>query len=165
MLTFYRGTYSEAVIEIHSSEELGVLDTGYIESAHGLDGSISVRNVATGDRTDLLMAEINDGPPAHDFFRGYLNLTGLPNGQYALDFKVRDLFGNVTVVGQVDDPAGAAAHQDLDLWILSKGTAKMLVRLPPRERAIMGHARGSIQARVAAPQVTARVLSRRLEVR
>lgn len=117
MITFFRGQYAEAVLEIHSSEELGLINTGFLEDAYGTDGQISVRNMDTGIRYPLLMAEVSDGGPPHDYFRGYLPLASVPNGPYALDFRVQDPRGNVTIVGALETGGTADRYQSIEFAI------------------------------------------------
>lgn len=120
MFKFFRGTYAQMFIEIRSNEQLGVLDTGYVEDYNGVDGQLSLYHVESGVRYAIPMTSIVEETPdvPNDFFRGALDLSVLPNGIYRLQGRVRDVVGNYSVINAFADSSGSERIINLDLNIL-----------------------------------------------
>lgn len=102
----YRGTGSEVVVELRSDEELGLLDTGYLQDYYGTDGQISLHHLETGTRYALLMAEQPQVTPdvPKDAFIGVMDMTTLPDGEYQVEGLVRDVRGVPTVLSAHSNP-------------------------------------------------------------
>jgi hypothetical protein len=106
---FSRSIFTELWITLSSNEQLGVLDSDYIEDYYEVDGQVSFYNVDTGTRVPILMNELTPDPTpsvAHDVFTGYITLSSIPNGVYQVQGRVRDILGNYTILSAVDTPLG-----------------------------------------------------------
>ncbi len=104
MTTFYRGGFQELWLTLSSDEALGLLDTGYLQDWSGQDGSVSLLHLHTGQRFPVPMAPAPPDSAAN--FRGWVALEGLPSGSYAIQGRVRDLVGNITILGAFHAPDG-----------------------------------------------------------
>ncbi len=106
-MQFNKLHYNEIWITLSSNEELGILDSDYLEDYFGADGQITLINESTLVRTPLLMNEITGGGPfPHDVFTGYVPSDDLPVGFYHVEARVRDVIGNYSIIGEVSDPIG-----------------------------------------------------------
>ncbi len=105
---FYRGIFSEIWITLASNETLGILDSDYIEDYFGVDGRVSLYHPASGQRWPILMQEVLDATPEmdHDVFQGWIGLDELPDGDFSIQGRVKDIYDNYTVMGSVDEPRG-----------------------------------------------------------
>lgn len=99
-MIFVRGNHSEIGIKLTSNEELGVLDTAYIEDFFGTDGQVSLFHQNSSQRFDVLMTTVPDDTPgvANDVLLGFYPLNLLPDGNYEIQGFVRDTAGNYTVL-------------------------------------------------------------------
>jgi hypothetical protein len=111
MLVFYRSTFTELWITIQSNEPLAPLDSGYVEDYFGVDGQLTLYNVDTNSRTPVLMSEDTGETPSipHDVFTGMVDLTLVPNGNYRVEGRVRDVIGNYRILSEVQTPFGGEA--------------------------------------------------------
>jgi len=92
---------------IDSDEELGVLDTGYLEDYYGVDGHLTLVHVDTAAEFDIVMAEVAGGGPfAHDHFEGTRDATVMPLGIYEIRGQVRDTLGHYTIINSIETPSG-----------------------------------------------------------
>jgi hypothetical protein len=96
-MIFYRGSYQEIWITLESNESLGILDTQHLEDYYGVDGQVSLKNVTTGVRYPVLMNPQSAIIPNTSFV-GVYNLNSIPDGDYTLEGRVRDIVGNYTVL-------------------------------------------------------------------
>lgn len=129
MITFYRGRYSDLVIGIRSSEELGIIDTGYIEDYYGSDGFVSAFHLLSGVRYTIPVSEVPGETPAvpHDFFRGTIGLSNIPDGEYELQYRLKDIDGNWIMSGRVQTPNGLEKVVTLRFYIQSGFTTLHVV--------------------------------------
>ncbi len=98
-MIFKKADFTEIWFKLESNEELGVLDTGYIEDYYGVNGQLTLENISTNTEYIILMNESVDS--VHKtIFIGYLDLRSLPNGDYILKGRVRDVIGNYTVLSR-----------------------------------------------------------------
>lgn len=131
-VVFPRGTFTSMVLTIKSNEELGILDSGYVEDYFGVDGFMTVRRVSDGFRDSIPMVPVPEETPAinNDVFRGTLDLTTMPNGFYELEGRVRDIMGNYTIFGAVQTPIGGENVTTLTLEIIDGFAARYVHNLP-----------------------------------
>lgn len=108
MATFYRRTFEEFWLTLKSNEVLGLLDGNYLEDYFGVDGQVSLLHVNSGIRFPVQMLEVFSDTPnvAHDSFKGFRNLSDLPDGEYEVQARVKDTLGNYTIIGAVAAPFG-----------------------------------------------------------
>jgi hypothetical protein len=102
-MIFWREEFAEIELVLSSLEPLGVLDTIYLEDAFGLDGYISLHHVSSGVNVSVPMSPIGTG---NVNFRGFVLLSSLQNGVYQIRGRVRDEWGNHTILSAVNNPAG-----------------------------------------------------------
>ena len=107
-MIFYRSDHTTLFIQLDSDEPLGILDTDYVEDYNGVDGQLSVYNVTTTTRTAMVMVSQPAQTPGvdNDVFLGQLPLASLPNGDYEIQGRVRDLIGNHTILTRFNSPIG-----------------------------------------------------------
>lgn len=128
MSNFYRGNYTNVIIVVRSNEELAILDSDYIEDYNGVDGQVSLYHIATDSRYPVPVVGIPSMTPTvpNDYFRGTYPLASLPNGDYQLQFRVRDIGGNYVISGAVSAPIGTESISTLTMTILP-GTGMIYV--------------------------------------
>lgn len=133
MAIFYRHHYTTLWLNISSNEQLGVLDTGYIEDYNGVDGHITLFNVGTSIAYDVVMVEVPAETPGipNDYLRGGIALAGLPDGLYQVRCRVRDVVGNYTIIGSVSSPNGTEQVLALDLTIATGSPNIAVVQTGP----------------------------------
>ncbi len=105
---FPRGNFTDMLLTIKSSEELGILDSGFVEDFDGVDGFMTLRRLSDGLRVSYPAIAVPGETPgiANDVFRITVPLAPIVNGLYELDGRVRDLVGNHTIFGTFASPAG-----------------------------------------------------------
>ncbi len=120
MPNFYRAAYHDLVITLSSDKMLGFLTTGYLQNYSGLDGYITLRDQA-GVAHDMPMAEValSAEPAPHEVFTGSLPLSTLPDGQYSVQCRVKDIVGNYTIVGAVASPIGTETVEVITFAIIN----------------------------------------------
>ncbi len=128
MPNFYRGNYNNVVLVIRSNEELAILDSDYIEDYNGVDGQVSLYHVSTGVRYPVPVTGVPSMTPLtpNDYFRGTYPLAGIPNGEYQVQFRVRDIGGNYVISGGFFSPIGTEKVSTLTMTILP-GTGMIYV--------------------------------------
>ncbi len=121
MIAFYRSSFTAMFLRLTSNEELGILDSDYLEDYFGNDGQISLYHVATDTRYPVVMTELPAETPAidHDVFQGMITLTSIPDGLYQLQCRVRDTGGNYRIIGAVQSPIGGEDVSTIELDIRS----------------------------------------------
>jgi len=98
-------TWLDLVID--SDEELGVLDTLYLEDYYGIDGHLTLYLQGGGQEFDIVMSEVAGGGPFdHDHFEGTRDATVMPLGTYEVRGRVRDVAGNYTILTAFQNPIG-----------------------------------------------------------
>lgn len=166
MTVFYRQNFSQLWIKLQSNEALGVLDSDYLEDYFGVDGQVSLLHVPTGQRFAVLMVEVPQETPAvpHDVFQGYRFLSALPDGEYQVQCRVRDVLGNYTVVGDVASPRGDERRIALSFEV-RPGAPRGIggVRHMARGFAPAHHARGALRVAERAWRVRVAERARGLE--
>lgn len=107
-VVFPRGSFTNMQLRIKSSEELGILDSGYVEDYDGVDGYVTLRRVSNDDRTSYPAIALPGETPGidNDVFQITVPLSSVLNEQYVLEGRVRDLIGNYTIFGAVATPIG-----------------------------------------------------------
>lgn len=101
----YKRNYIDLVID--SDEELGILDTTYLEDYTGIDGQLTLYHVSSDWAYDILMAEVaGGGPYDHDHFEGSRSASAMPLGAYEIRGRVRDIAGNYTILSAFQTPLG-----------------------------------------------------------
>ena len=108
MQTIYREDHTQLWLTIQSSEQLGVLDTGYIENYFGVDGRLSLYHRATGNRYSVTVAPVDSKTPGvtNDVFRGFIAMNSIPNGVFEVQGRVRDEYGHRIIIGSLAEPDG-----------------------------------------------------------
>lgn len=108
MSTIYRGQFSTLWITLQSNEQLGILDSGYLEDYYGNDGQVTLHHVDTGTDYPVLMTEVVATTPEipHDVFRGQVDMASLPDGDYQVRGRCCDIVGNYSILSSVETPAG-----------------------------------------------------------
>ena len=98
---FPRANYTNMLLTIKSSEELGVLDSSYVEDYDGLDGYMTLRRLSDSLRLSYPAVAVPDETPQipNDVWRITVPLSTTINGFYELEGRVRDIIGNHTIFG------------------------------------------------------------------
>src|ERR1051326_2911980 len=119
MLIFNRQQYSQLWITLRSDESLSVLDTGYMEDYFGVDGQLTLRSMEDDTRTPFMMNENTSITPSvpHDAFEGYVDLTGLPDGTYRVEGRVRDTLGHYRILSEVQSSLGTESISLFEILI------------------------------------------------
>ncbi|MEZ0137380.1 MAG: hypothetical protein AB9Q17_02395 [Candidatus Reddybacter sp.] len=119
MPTVYRGGKTTLWLTLQSSEELGILDTDYIEDYFGNDGQVSLYHISTTTHYAMTMiAQPGETPSVdNDVFKGSYLFSLLPDGDYEIRGRVRDVVGNHTILSAFQTPAGGEGVQALGLTI------------------------------------------------
>jgi hypothetical protein len=132
---------------IQSDEELGILDTSYVEDYYGVDGQLTLHHVSTGQEFDILMSEIPGGGPApHDYFKGTISVANMPLGLYEIRGRVRDVLGHYTILTSFSSPMGGERVIDLSFIL----TESLCVTISASVSALSASARGEALAASAA---------------
>jgi len=129
MTTFFRGTFQELWLTLSSNEPLGILDTDYLEDWFGQDGRVSLLRLPAGQRFQVPMALAPSDSRVN--FKGWIGLSGLPNGTYSIQGRVRDLLGNVTILGGFHASSGLERILHLDFEIADAPVVSPVVHLGP----------------------------------
>jgi len=129
MTTFFRGTFQELWLTLSSDEPLGILDTSYLEDWSGQDGRVSLLHLPTGQRFPVPMAPAPSDSRVN--FKGWISLSGMPNGAYGIQGRVRDLLGNTTVLGDYHAPDSSERVLRLDFDLADASVVTPVVRLGP----------------------------------
>lgn len=132
-LQFNRTGYTELWLTLSSNEQLGILDSLYLEDYNGVDGQVSLLHVGTNTRYAVLMGGVPAATPAvpNDVFEGFMTLTGKPDGLYAVQGRCRDVLGNYTILGAVATPLGGERLMALEIDVLSESAVRFTRTLGP----------------------------------
>ena len=119
MPTIYRGGMTTLWLTLQSNEQLGILDTVYIEDYFGNDGQVSLYHISTDTHYPVVMVAQPDQTPGvdNDVFTGSYLFSLLPDGDYQIRGRVRDVVGNYTILSAFQNPAGGEGVQALGLTI------------------------------------------------
>lgn len=113
-------TFLDVIID--SDEELGILDTGYIEDFYGVDDFLTLKHVDTGEEFSIIMANVdNGGPVPNDHLEGTRDATVMPLGDYEIRGRVVDVVGNVTILTTFQNPIGGEDIQSVLFTLTSDG--------------------------------------------
>lgn len=93
-MIFNRLQFSDLWITLDSNEILGQLDTHHVEDYYGVDGQLILVNSDTNVEYPILMNTANGDTS----LVGSIDLSTIPNGDYVVKGRVRDLVGNYTVL-------------------------------------------------------------------
>lgn len=118
-VVFPRDNYTNMLLTIKSSEELGILDTEYIQDYDSIDGFFTLKRLSDGVRTSYPAVAVPDETPSvdNDVWRITVPLATITNGFYELEGRVRDLIGNHTIFGAVASPIGGERVTTLTLEV------------------------------------------------
>ena len=107
-MIIYRGAFATLWITLQSNEQLGILDTDYLEDYAGADGQVTVHHIEGATDYPVLMINQPGQTPGtpNDVFTGQLVLATLPDGNYEIRGRCRDLAGNYTILNSVATPIG-----------------------------------------------------------
>jgi hypothetical protein len=132
MPTFPRSHFTELQITLTSNEVLGILSSDYLEDYFGVDNQITLRH-ESGTRYSVLMNEVISETPSipHDVFTGYASLSVLPDGDYFIEGRVRDIAGNYTILGAVDSPIGNERLIVLSFTVTGGADSNVVVLIGP----------------------------------
>lgn len=119
-VVFPRGNYTNMLLTIKSSEELGVLDSGYVEDYDGVDGFMTLRRLSDSLRVSYPAVAVPDETPQipNDVWRISIPLASINNEFYELEGRVRDIVGNYTIFGAVANPIGGEEITTLTLEVV-----------------------------------------------
>lgn len=119
-IVFPRGVFSDMLLTIKSSEELGVLDSAYVEDYDGVDGYMTLKRLSDSLRVSYPAIAVPDETPQipNDVWRITIPLSSIDNGFYELEGRVRDLVGNYTIFGAVANPIGGERTTTLTLEVV-----------------------------------------------
>jgi len=119
MPTIYRGGMTTLWLTLQSNEQLGILDTDYIEDYYGNDGQVSLYHINTDTHYPVVMVAQPAQTPGvdNDVFTGSYLFSLLPDGDYEIRGRVRDVVGNYTILSAFQTPAGGEGVQALGLTI------------------------------------------------
>lgn len=112
-MTIHRGSLTTLWFTLQSSEQLGILDSAYVEDYFGNDGQVSLYHIATNAYYPVVMVEQPAETPVipHDVFKGSYALALLPDGDYQIRGRVKDVAGNYTILSVVQTPIGGETVQ------------------------------------------------------
>lgn len=119
-IVFPRGSFTNMLLTIKSSEELGILDTAFVEDFDGVDGFMTLKRLSDDQRVSYAAVAVVDETPGidNDVWRITVPLVSVVNGLYELEGRVRDLVGNHTIFGSVATPLGGEDITTLTLEIV-----------------------------------------------
>lgn len=119
-IVFPRGVFTNMLLTIKSSEELGVLDSGYVEDYDGVDGYMTLKRLSDSLRVSYPAVAVPDETPQipNDVWRISIPLASIDNGFYELEGRVRDIVGNHTIFGAVANPIGDERVTTLTLEVV-----------------------------------------------
>jgi hypothetical protein len=128
-IAFYRNNFSLLWIDIRSNEQLGILDTAFIEDYNGVDGAVTLVRLSDDYAYSVPMSAVPGQTPEtpDDYFRGSIALNTLPDGIYEVRGRVKDLAGNYSVMGSVASPLGTERIFDMQIRIISGSGSKRVV--------------------------------------
>ena len=111
MSTLYRDNFTTLWVELWADEQLGLLDSDYIEDFDGVDGAVTLHHVDTATDYQVAMLPYPGETPGtdNDVFKGTLPLSSLPDGLFEVRGRARDAVENETVMGEIagGTPPGA----------------------------------------------------------
>jgi hypothetical protein len=124
MKIFHRQQFTRLWITLQSNEELGVLDSGFLEDYFGVNEQLTLHKMSDDTRTPILMNSVvglDDPTPMlpNDVFTGFVELSDLENGTYFIEGCVRDVVGNYTVLTASQNRAPDLPTTTLELRITS----------------------------------------------
>jgi hypothetical protein len=131
MSTVYRGAFATLWITLQANESLGILDSDYLEDYFGNDSQVSLYHVATDAYYPVLMLDQPLTTPLipYDVFKGQIAMASLPDGDYQVRGRCRDVGGNYTILSAVQTPLGG--EQVLALGFdVQPGAGLLLLSLP-----------------------------------
>ena len=133
MATIYRGGMTTLWLTLQSNEALGILDSAYIEDYFGADGQVSLYHIATATHYPVVMVAQADQTPGidNDVFKGSYLFSLLPNGDYEIRGRVRDVVGNYTILSALQNPSGGEGVQALALTIDAGFASMSLLAMGP----------------------------------
>ena len=119
-IVFPRGSFSNLLLSIRSNEELGILDSDYIEDYYGTDGYITLKRLYDGNRVSYPVVALPAETPAidNDVFQATISLASLENTVYEVEGRVKDLTVNYTIFGSVQNPIGGEDITTLTIEIV-----------------------------------------------
>lgn len=129
MTTFFRGAFQELWITLSSDEPLGFLDTAYLQDWSGQDGRVSLLHLPTGQRFPVPMAPAPADSRLN--FKGWIGLESLPSGAFAIQGRVRDLLGNLTILGAYVAPEGSERILSLEFNLIDGARATPVLQIGP----------------------------------
>ena len=108
MSIIYRSEFSTLWITLQSNEQLGLLDSDYLEDFFGTQGHITLHHIEGDTDYPVFMIEQVWQTPTipHDVFKGQTALSNLPDGNYEIRARCRDVGGNYTILSSVQNPVG-----------------------------------------------------------
>jgi len=119
-IAFARGNFTSAQISIKASEELGLLDTDYVEDYDGVDGYMTLRRLSDDLRVSFPAVAVPAETPDvdNDVWRITVPLASVNNEPYELEGRVRDIIGNYTIFGSVATPIGGEDIESLSIQFI-----------------------------------------------
>lgn len=119
-IVFPRGNFTNLLLSVRSNEELGILDSDYIEDYDGTDGYITLKRLYDGNRVSYPAVALPAETPAidNDVFQATISLSSLENTVYEVEGRVRDVIGNYTIFGSVANPIGGENITTLTVEII-----------------------------------------------
>lgn len=127
---FYRQLYQQLAVTLTSNEVLGVLDSGFLEDYFGTDGQVTLHHLPSDQRFALLMGESPNEAAPHEVFVGQDDLSLLPDGEYRIEGRVRDVVGNYTILSAFAAPRGDEQTLTLAFSIIERVASGILIVLP-----------------------------------
>ncbi len=101
MTIFNRNGFATLVVSLQSDEGLGILDTDYIEDYNGVDAQVTVYHISSATSWPVVMSLVPT-----NLLKGQIALAGLPDGDYDVRGRVKDTFGNYSVITAFAAPNG-----------------------------------------------------------
>ncbi len=102
MTIFNRNGFASLVIGLQSDEGLGILDTDYIEDYNGVDAQVTIYHISSTTSWPVVMSLIPT-----NLLRGQIALAGLPDGNYDVRGRVKDVYGNYSIISAFLNPNGS----------------------------------------------------------
>lgn len=93
---FYRDSSNNLGFVFKSDETLGILETDYFEDFYGIDGQLTIRSQATSSELVLTLIPSTNLPKTE--FYGWIPVASLPNGDYTVEGRCKDVVGNYTII-------------------------------------------------------------------
>ena len=165
----FRGSFTTLWITLQSNEELGLLATDYLEDYFGTDGQITLHHVEGPTDYPVLMIEQPAQTPGipNDYFLGQIPFASIPDGNYEIRGRCKDVVDNYSILNSVQSPLGGEQTIIITFEIRPVGGVFLYYPMPDSAILVRGGFEGPTLIRpvLEPPQMLRPVLSSPLTAR